>query len=182
MPIKILCRALVGLLLIMTFGNIGIAQQTEAQSLGIVDQKPDEGRFVEVDGKFMVPYDHPIPGTDVTFRMIPVPAGVFKMGAAESDGLSTRESVSVTVKPFWIGQYEVSWAEYLCYMEMDSNFKLLQRNGIRKVKNRQAVDAVTAPSALYEPDITYEAGEDPDQPAASMTQFAAKQYTNGSAS
>ena len=178
MLFKTLVRGLVVLFFIAAAGGSCIAQQPKAQPLlGVVDQKPAEGHFVEVDGKFLIPYDHQIPGTEVTFRMIPVPAGKFKMGAAETDGLSSRQSATVSVKPFWIGQHEVSWAEYQRYMEMDGNFKLLQRNGVRKVENREAVDAVTAPSALYEPDITYEAGEDLDQPAASMTQFAAKQYT-----
>jgi formylglycine-generating enzyme required for sulfatase activity len=170
-------KSVLVVLFVAALSNICVAQQAKPQTPGIVVQKPSEGLFVEVDGKFMVPYDHQIPGTEVKFRMIPVPAGKFEMGAAESDGISSRESVTVNVKPFWIGQHEVSWAEYQRYMEMDKNFKLLQQNGIRKVENRESVDAVTAPSALYEPDITYEAGEDLDQPAASMTQFAAKQYT-----
>ena len=125
----------------------------------------------------MISYAHKIPGTKVVFKMVPIPAGQFTMGEAKTDGINSRRLSTVNVKAFWIGQHEVSWAEYQRYMEMDANFKLLQRNGIRKVENREAVDAVTAPSALYEPDITYEAGEDLDQPAASMTQFAAKQYT-----
>ena len=33
------------------------------------------------------------------------------------------------------------------------------------------------PSALYDPSFTYEAGDGPTEPAATMTQFAAKQYT-----
>ncbi|MEX0585584.1 MAG: formylglycine-generating enzyme family protein, partial [Pirellulales bacterium] len=46
-------------------------------------------------------------------------------------------------------------------------------------KNHQAdhVDAVTAPTALYEPEFTYELGDDPQQPAVTMTQYAARQYT-----
>jgi formylglycine-generating enzyme required for sulfatase activity len=39
------------------------------------------------------------------------------------------------------------------------------------------VDAVTAPTALYEPEFTYELGDDPQQPAVTMTQYAARQYT-----
>ncbi|MEK6246548.1 MAG: formylglycine-generating enzyme family protein, partial [Planctomycetales bacterium] len=39
------------------------------------------------------------------------------------------------------------------------------------------LDAVTAPTELYEPDITYEFGSRPDQPAVTMTQYAAKQYS-----
>ncbi len=174
---KLLVRSLVLSALFMLASAHCVAQQPSTEAPGIVTAKPAEGPFIEVDGKYMIPYDHQIPGTDVTFRMVPVPGGVFQMGTGESDNLNARQPISVSVKPFWIGRYEVSWAEYQCYMEMDGNFKQLQRSGIRKVENRAAIDAVTAPSALYEPDITYEAGEDPDQPAASMTQFAAKQYT-----
>ncbi|MEM6330522.1 MAG: SUMF1/EgtB/PvdO family nonheme iron enzyme [Planctomycetota bacterium] len=39
------------------------------------------------------------------------------------------------------------------------------------------VDAVTAPTALYDPSTTYESGEDPDLPAVTMTPYAARQYT-----
>ena len=39
------------------------------------------------------------------------------------------------------------------------------------------IDAVTAPSNLYDSTFTYESGEDPRQPAVTITQFAAKQYT-----
>ncbi len=38
-------------------------------------------------------------------------------------------------------------------------------------------DAITAPTKLYEPSFTYEFGEDPRQPAVTMTQYAAKHYT-----
>jgi hypothetical protein len=38
-------------------------------------------------------------------------------------------------------------------------------------------DAVTAPSNLYDPTMTFTNGEDPTQPAVTMTPFAARQYT-----
>jgi len=41
----------------------------------------------------------------------------------------------------------------------------------------EPVDAITAPTQLYEPSFTYEYGEDPQQPAVTMTQYAAKHYT-----
>jgi hypothetical protein len=41
----------------------------------------------------------------------------------------------------------------------------------------QDVDAVTSPTPLYMPDHTYSAGDQPDQPAVTMTQYAARQYT-----
>jgi formylglycine-generating enzyme required for sulfatase activity len=38
-------------------------------------------------------------------------------------------------------------------------------------------DAITAPTPLYEPGTTYQLGEDPEHPAVTMSQFAARQYT-----
>ena len=39
------------------------------------------------------------------------------------------------------------------------------------------IDAISAPSKLYDPSFTFQSGEEPNQPAVSMSQFAAKQYT-----
>jgi sulfatase modifying factor 1 len=154
---------------------------TSTSTLGMATEKPAEAPFVELpDGRFMVPYTAKIPGTDVEFRMTPIPAGKFTMGspASEDDRRDDEgPQFEVDVKPFWMGQHEVTWAEYKKYMAMDSVFKALQRDKIRVVKPDNQIDAITAPSALYDPSFTYEAGEEPDQPAASMTQFAAKQYT-----
>ena len=153
-----------------------LAQSSDV--LGVVDQKPAEGPAVEVDGKFMVPYSMTIPGTEVEIEMIPIAGGTFKMGSAADDASGdVTPQVEVNVQPFWMGKYEVNWEQYQAYMAMDTAFKKMAKTGLRKVTTEDEVDAVTAPSALYEPDITYEAGEEPDQPAASMTQFAAKQYT-----
>ncbi len=158
---------------------LALGQSSEtSEGLGIVDQKPTDGPAVEVDGKFMVPYSMTIPGTDVEIEMIPIAGGTFKLGSADDDAAeNVTPQVEVRVEPFWMGKYEVNWEQYQAYMAMDTAFKKMAKTGLRKVTTEDEVDAVTAPSALYEPDITYEAGEETDQPAASMTQFAAKQYT-----
>lgn len=146
--------------------------------MGVLDTQPSDGPFVEHDGKFLVPYSQTIPGTDVSFEMIPVPGGEFEMGSRSDDAAASELPLrKVRIAPFWIGKTEVTWGEYQQYMAMDAAFKKLHQSDMRKVTDPQSVDAVTAPSALYEPEITYEAGESPDQPAASMTQYAAKQYT-----
>lgn len=38
-------------------------------------------------------------------------------------------------------------------------------------------DAVTSPTPLYEPDTTYQLGQDPEHPAVTMSQYGARQYT-----
>ncbi len=51
-----------------------LASKGAAQSPGIAEQAPASGPFVEIPEGYMVPYDVTIPGTTVTFTMIPVPA------------------------------------------------------------------------------------------------------------
>ena len=128
----------------------------------------------------MVPYRATIPGTDVSFEMVPIQGGTFTMGSPESEADRSADEgplVTIKVEPFWMGKHEVTWAEYERYMALDEAFKNLHRKGVRKITEENEIDGVTAPSELYDPDFTYDAGEGPRQPAATMTQFAAKQYT-----
>ncbi len=147
---------------------------------GIVTEKPESGPFVKVDRGYMVPYKTTIPGTEVEFEMIPIPGGTFKMGSPpEEEGRLDDEGpqVEIQVDPFWMGKYEVTWAEYKKFMLLDKVFKAFQQKKVRQVTEANEIDAITAPSALYDPSFTFEAGEAPDEPAATITQFAAKQYT-----
>ncbi len=148
--------------------------------VGIVKEKPESGRFVEIEGGYMVPYTIKIPGTDVEYTMLPIPGGKFTMGSPDDEEDRRDDEgpqFEVTVEPFWMGKYEVTWAEYDKFMLLDKVFKALHGKGLRKVSASNEIDAVTAPSSLYDPSFTYSAGKAPDQPAATMTQFAAKQYT-----
>lgn len=147
---------------------------------GLVAEKPSSGRFVKTEKGYMVPYKATIPGTDIQYEMIPVPGGEYLMGSPDDEeGRSEAEGpqVKVVVKPFWIGKYEVTWKEYFEYMGLDDKFKKFEAAKIREVTEENMIDAITAPSGLYEPDHTFEKGDGPDQPAVTMTQYAARQYT-----
>lgn len=145
------------------------------------DAKPNgDGPFVKVDGGWMTPYEETIPGSEVTFRMIPVAGGTFRLGSADGEVGRTADegpAFEVRVDPFWMGQHEVTWAEYKRYMATCDVFIAMQAAKIRPVTDANVADAVTAPSNLYDPTTTFTNGEDPDLPAVSMTQFAARQYT-----
>lgn len=147
---------------------------------GITDKKPDSGIFVEVDGKFMVPYTAKIPGTDVTFEMVPVPGGAYLMGSPDDE--ADREDnegpqIKVNVAPMWVGKHEVTWAEYDQFMALYQVFTNFEFDSIRKVTDANAVDTVTAPTPLHEPTHTFAYGHEPRQAAVTMTQFAAQHYT-----
>ena len=145
------------------------------------EAQPDgDGPFVQVADGWMVPYDEIIPGTDVTFRMIPIPAGRFRMGSPDGEeGRSADEgpAFEVAVEPFWMGKHEVTWSEYRRYMAACDLFIAMHGAGIRPLTDDNRADAVTAPSNLYDPTTTFTNGEDPTLPAVTMTQFAARQYT-----
>jgi formylglycine-generating enzyme len=147
---------------------------------GIAKEAPNDGPFVKVDGGFMVPYKFTIPGTDVEINMVPVPGGTFKMGSPETEADRNEDEgpqIEVVVDPMWVAKTEINWAQYQEYMKLYSLFKDFESRGERVITDENKVDAITAPTPLYEPTFTYEYGEDPEQPAVTMTQYAAQQYT-----
>ncbi|HZL90681.1 MAG TPA: formylglycine-generating enzyme family protein [Pirellulaceae bacterium] len=149
-------------------------------SPGIVKEQPAAGRFVKTEQGFMVPYTATIPGTEVSFQMQPIPGGKFKLGspAGETDRKEDEgPQTEVEVEPFWMGTYEVTWAEYKQYMKMHDLFKKLSQAKLHPITDENKAYVVTAPSNLYDPTFTFQFGEDPRQPAITMSQFAAKQYT-----
>ena len=151
-----------------------------AEQLGFADNKPASGHFVTHGHKFLVPYSQQIPGTKVTFTMIPVPGGTFSIGSPDTEpGHETCESPqrSIQLPPFWIGRCEVTWAEYRQYMNLCNVFERFDDLGLRQIVDASRLDAITAPSKLYDPSFTFDAGEDKDLPAVTMSQYAAKQYT-----
>jgi sulfatase modifying factor 1 len=162
------------------FLGAAVAPLLRGDEPGLVQDQPASGRFVKTDRGFMVPYMQTIPGTDVTFRMEPVPGGKYKLGSPDSEpGRSADEGpqVEVEVAPFWMASHEVTWAEYKQYMAMHNLFKRLTSANILKTEDPKAPNIVTAPSNLYDPTFTFKLGAEPQQPAVTMSQFAAKQYT-----
>ncbi len=160
--------------------HLSASADSPATSPGIAKEKPASGPSVKVDDGYMVPYSVTIPGTDVTFEMVPVPAGTFKLGSPEDEADRNEDEgpqIEVNVDPMWVAKTEVTWAEYQEYMKLYSIFKEFEASGTRPVSEDNKVDAITAPTELYDPSFTYEYGEDLEQPAVTMTIYAAQQYT-----
>ena len=172
-------RLAIVLVAVGLWGTLPVYGQV-TKTVGIVAEKPATGRFVETPRGFMVPYTMKIPGTDVEFTMEPVPGGEFLMGSPSGEaGRQANEGPQfrVKVEPFWMGKYEVRWEEYKRFMALYAAFKEFQTRRIRLVTEDNKADAITAPTELYEPSFTFEYGDDPQQPAVTMSQYAARQYT-----
>jgi len=156
------------------------ASVSAAETPGLSATAPAAGRAIKTDQGYMTEYQVTIPGTKVIFEMVPIPGGKFKMGSPDSEeGRADNEGpqFEVEVEPFWMGKYEITWAEYRQYMALYGIFKEFQTRGERKVTAENEIDAITAPTELYDPSFTFEHGEEPTLPAVTMTQYSARQYT-----
>lgn len=110
-------------------------------------------------------YVEKIPGTEVSFRMIAIPAGEFMMGSpVKEKGRHSDEGprVKVKVDSFWMEEHEVTFDEYVRFQteSMDSD---------------PIPDAITRPSPPYV-DFTLGMGKEGGFPANSMSQYAALMY------
>ena len=124
----------------------------------------------------MKPYVEKISDSEVTFEMLPIPGGKFKMGspASEKDRGDDEGPVhEVEVSPFWMGKYEVTWDEYEVFM-----FQLdVARRSIEKREQSpldKLADACSKPTKPYT-DMTFGMGKE-KFPVICMTQFAANRY------
>jgi formylglycine-generating enzyme required for sulfatase activity len=109
-------------------------------------------------------YDEKIPGTGASFTMIYVPAGSVSLGSksvlADND---ERPVAEVALSPFWMGQHEVTFAEWDAYFRDAS---------VPQVKN---MDGITRATPQYI-DLTWGMGREPNHPTNSMSQQAALMY------
>lgn len=117
-----------------------------------------------------------IPGTRVSFVMVPIRGGEFTMGSPESEaGRNADEGPQhkVKISPFWMGQCEVTWNEYELFMYPDEE-KRSRGTYATDAAGDKLADAVTHPSKPYV-EMSFGMGKD-GYPAISMTQHAANKY------
>jgi len=122
----------------------------------------------------MKPYTNTIPGTTVSYVMLPIPGGEFLMGSPESEQGRTPDEGpqhKVAIAPFWMGRCEVTWNEYELFMYPD----LVKRSATALgQKEDPLIDAVSRPTKPYT-EMSFGMGKD-GFPAISMTQHAANKY------
>lgn len=112
-------------------------------------------------------YDQTIPGSDVKFTMVPIPAGTFSLGSVNADAAKETDETpqkEVKISAFWMGEKEVTFEEYLIFFA-DETFS---RNS--------KVDAITRPSIPYVDPAAAVGGDDQTYPAINVKQFSALMY------
>src|SRR5262252_2945320 len=110
------------------------------------------------------PYTETIPGSSVTFDLVPIPGGKFTMGSAAGEpgrGEDEGPQVQVAIEPFWMERCEARWEEYDRWYEAD-------------LPQSKKPDGISKPTPAYT-DMTFNMGRD-GFPAICMSNIAARQY------
>ena len=124
----------------------------------------------------MKPYTNTIPGTQVTYAMVPIPGGEFVMGSPDTEKARKPDEGpqhKVKIAPFWMGQCEITWNEYELFMYPDEERRTRATVPTDAAGDKLA-DVVTHPSKPYV-EMSFGMGKD-GYPAIAMTQHAANKY------
>lgn len=114
-------------------------------------------------------YTETIPGTKVTFDMVPIPSGTFVMGSPmDEPGRSDDEGPQhpVTIRPFWMGKCEVTWDEFDLFWD--------KANPPERPPTAKGADAISRPTPTYV-DETYGHPRD-GHPVMCMSHHCAMEY------
>lgn len=111
-------------------------------------------------------YTQKINGSTVSFTMMPIQAGPFKIGSNSTcEGGAERDETpqkTVKISDFWMGKHEVTYDEYQLFFEEEKD-------------PAPKPDGITRPSPPYI-DFTLGMGKTGGYPANSMQQYAALMY------
>jgi formylglycine-generating enzyme required for sulfatase activity len=124
-------------------------------------------------------YVENVPGSDVSFELVPIPGGTFTMGSPDSEAKRSKDEGpqhQVQIAPFWMGKFEVTWDEYDQFA-FQLDIKKKKAAGVdltKQVGTEQAADAVTRPTPPYA-DETFGFGRK-GQPVICITHHSAMEY------
>jgi len=124
----------------------------------------------------MKAYGTTIAGSEVSFDMVAIPGGKFKMGSPDSEkGRKDDEGPvhEVEIEPFWMGKTEVTWNEFELFMYPNEEKKLREAKKLDPALNA-VTDATARPTQPYV-EMSFGMGKD-GFPAISMTQHSANKY------
>ena len=120
--------------------------------------------------------------TDAAFDMVAIPGGKVKLGSPDTEKHHAADEgpqVEITVEPFYMGKYEVTWE---LYNEFLKNYAVIGEDKTRKsTPYEKMADAVSYPTPIYDidagPALQRMGGRQGKLPAVIMSHYAAKQFT-----
>lgn len=121
------------------------------------------------------PYTTTIPGSAVSFDMMPIPGGKASIGSPDLEkGHQPEEGPvhTVLLDSFWMAKHEITWDEFELFVYAAEKEKL---NKTKTADGKTvAVDAIASPTPPFT-DMSFGMGKN-GYPAINMTQYAALAY------
>ncbi|MEO6232925.1 MAG: SUMF1/EgtB/PvdO family nonheme iron enzyme [Ferruginibacter sp.] len=115
---------------------------------------------------YFISYKEKVPGSEFSFKMVPVSGGSFLMGSNDKEKAREADEgpqKKIVIEPFWMGAFEVSRDEFDVFYK-DEN-----------TSQNSKVDAITRPSPQYI-DMSLGMGKEGGFPVNSLSQHAALMY------
>ena len=139
---------------------------------GSADQLPDTIYESATSLTSFENYTETIPLSAVSFKMIAIPGGEFNMGASEEDKFAETDEFpqrKVSVDPFFMGEVEVSWDEYLTWYSQTA-----AEGRTTDIGMLEGIDGLSGATPPYgNPDQGWGKSK---RPAITMTYYAAEKY------
>ena len=122
-------------------------------------------------------YTERIPKSPISFNMVAIPGGTFKMGSLGDEPFRKEDEGpfrEVELSPFFMAEIEASWDEYLAfYVQTAAEGRSTDTEGLRN-KVASATDAISGATPPYgQPDQGWGLGQ---RPAISFSYHAAETY------
>lgn len=123
-------------------------------------------------------YTEKIPGTPISFNMVAIPGGTFKMGSPKKEPFHQPDEAplhNVTLSPFFMAEVETTWDQFWAfYAETMSEGRTPPETTYAKNLEAMDVDGISGPTPPFGfPDQGW-GGK--DRPAITMTHYAAETF------
>ena len=118
-----------------------------------------------------------IPKSPVSFKMVAIPGGIFKIGSNDNEPFRKMDEgpvKEVEISPFYMAEIEVSWEEYLAFYKQTSGEGRSSDTEETIKKRKLEVDAISGATPPYgQPDQGWGLGQ---RPVISASFHAAETY------
>jgi formylglycine-generating enzyme required for sulfatase activity len=147
------------------------------KTFGAVSSGPKEifKESVKITG--FTSYVEHIPNSSVSFKMIAIPGGKFKMGSPAGEPFRKADEGpvrEVEISPFFMAEIEVTWDEYLAFYAQTAAEGRSSDTEVMNSKKKLKPDAISGATPPYgQPDQGWGMGQ---RPAISFTFHAAQTY------
>ncbi len=123
-------------------------------------------------------YTEKLPGTPISFNMIAIPGGTFKMGSSKNEAFHNADEAplhDVTVNPFFMAEVETTWEQFWAfYANTMSEARTPPERTYAQNLEAIDVDGISGPTPPYGfPDQGWGGN---DRPAITMTHYAAETF------